>query len=297
MEVNRSNGHAAKEWFKRTYRRREEGEPALTFPLGIKFRRVAEWGDVANPSSRDNLLVHQERQLTYNQKSRAEHVWQLVSIDTPESKSGMTICQMIAKIKTEDGDPIIHFVERSWRGEDFVYQPVPSREKEAAMYMHGLLPFLQSKHGKGVNKFFTAKAVLQAKNVTWDITRGGMVTEEDEDLACLDDADDAWNLKPTRASRTDIPKRREVEEASITSFSLADDSVPTVNSGASNHKSVRSSQSRRTSVSGITLESTNLRIEELGRQFGLLMETLTQGGNISLPDPRRISLCACISVL
>ena len=192
---------------------------------------------------------------------------------------------MIADIKTDEGDPIVHFVEQSWRSEDFVYQTVPSREKEAAMYMHGLLPYLQSMYGKGVNKFFTSEAVAQAKTATWDVTRGGMITEEDENLALFDDADDAWNLQPTKADGAAIPQRKEMEQASVSSFSLADDSVPTVQSGGSGRKTVRSSKSHRTSVSGITLESTNLRLDELGRQFGMLMETLTNGGLPRVQDP------------
>ena len=127
--------------------------------------------------------------------------------------------------------------------------------------------------------------MAQAKKATWDISRGGMITEEDENLALLDDANDAWNLQPTRDTGGNIPQRQTTEQASVTSFSLEDDSIPTVNSDGSGQHSVRSSQSCRTSILGLSLESTNLRLEELGQQLGMIMESLTRTGTIAAQDP------------
>lgn len=280
IEVNAKNYRSAKKYFASTYAR-----GMSSFPLGIKMRHIMEWSEVKNRKSKENLRMFYQQQIAYCKQVRVEYTWQIVTIDTPMTGTETTLRDLIADIRTDKGNPIIQFIERAWKGEDFVYQPVPSREEEAAMYMDGLLPFLRTKHGKAVDKFFTAEAVEQANNAVWDIQRGGMVTNEDEMLALVNDEDDAFNFD-VRASEPEanIPQRRE-PTANQDALSLSDGSIPTVYSDAKSEKTSRSTKQTGTeTTSSLTAESINQRVESLGNQVELLLQRLSHAGAIP-PDP------------
>ena len=205
----------------------------------------------------------------------------------PIEPSGKTSREVIAEIRNEKGNPIIHFVERAYNSEDFVYLPIPSCKYDAAMYMNGLLPYLRSVYGKKVDKCFTLAAIKQAKGAKWDVSKGGMVTKMDEELENFEDDDDAFNFTKSAAPKktAPLPKRKEQEDDDSTKFSLDDGTIETVRSERQQRKpsrsasdSTKSSKRSKGSTSSITMASMNQQFMKMSNKFNFIMDQLAQLG-------------------
>ena len=85
------------------------------------------------------------------------------------------------------------------------------------MYINGLLCFLTSTYKYDMNQFFTVSHQQEARYSTWDIEKGGMVTQHDRELQ-LEDLDKAYiftNISLVKetsenlAASSNIPRRED----------------------------------------------------------------------------------------
>ena len=77
------------------------------------MRRIVECNDVQNRNFKDNLHIFHQQQIAFNKQSLKEYSWQIVVINKKLTGTDITLRDIIADIKTEKGNPIIHFIKRA----------------------------------------------------------------------------------------------------------------------------------------------------------------------------------------
>jgi hypothetical protein len=130
------------------------------------------------------------------------------------TNSALTLRDMLMTISATTGNTktrLFQSVDKSKMGTGFTLSFHPDKAAEAAMGIKGLYSrLLTSKHGKGINSFFTTDAIDSGTKMEWDPKTKTVTSQDDKELATILGMDDNMAVVSPKAvvnAEDELPTR------------------------------------------------------------------------------------------
>ena len=161
------------------------------------------------------------------------HNWEVSALDIRCNTIKSSLRDLVMGLQTSEKKQMFFSVDLSWNRQSFIFTCLPQHESEARSFIPGLLPYLRYKHGKSVDKFFTAPAIERHASSRWDEAAQCVANPEDEVLEELTNDDIGFDFAMVDSTPTTSPSQR--PDPNRFNFRLGpndDDSISTVGTHA-----------------------------------------------------------------
>jgi len=163
-----------------------------TFPLGIKICLVHDYKQLTNIRAKEQAKCLCSMKERFLKNSQMCITWELSTIDLKD----WTLCTTLRYVLMNILDPekpselLFHAVSNMMAKDTFIFCFHPSKSQSAQEVIAGLLIFLKGMWGgiipaDKLHKFFTADALIRAKDAWWDPEGKCVVTMADAELEKL----------------------------------------------------------------------------------------------------------------